>query len=166
MDQAVNRGDYVREILELAEQKALAENNEQNLLSARAKIIQWYAGRKAWEQGILYLNSIQFSTQNSPFDDVINADILGIYLFGGDYEKAVQVVQNELVKNDLTESSWVFDKLNTFLNDEAIPEEIKRNTLDKFMTIEVQNRPGWKEFLENWSSLLIQPTVPEEVSNP
>lgn len=166
LEQAVNRNDYVREILELAEQKALAENNEQNLLSARAKIIQWYTARKAWEQGIIYLNRIQFSIQNSPFDDMINADILGIYLFGGDYEKAVQVLQNELVKNDLTDSSWVFDTLNTFLNDEAIPEEIKRNTLDKFMTIGVQNRPRWKEFLDNWSSLLIQPAVPEEVSDP
>lgn len=152
LEQTVNRGDYVREILEIAEQKAATENAPESLVRAREKMIQWYAARKALEQAILYLDKIQFSVQDNSFDETLNAEILGIYLFSGDAEKVMQVVENELVKKDYTESSPIYSKLNLYLSDSTISEEVKRSIFEKLLTIKVKNHPNWQEFIEKWSS--------------
>lgn len=164
LEQRVSRGDYVREILELTEQKALAENDRKNLISVREKLIQWYTVRKSWEQGLSYLDKIQFSIANSPFSDAVNADILAIYLFNGDFEKMTQVVENELVKKDFSDSSAVYGRLSSFLNDSGVPEEIKQLIFEKLTALQVENRPNWQNFIEQLSSLYASFPAPEMAS--
>ena len=157
LEQTVNREDYVREILELAEQKAAAEKAPQSLMSAREKLIQWYVARKAWEQAVLYLDKIQYSIQDSPFDEALNAEILGIYLYAGELEKMMQVLQYELLKKDFIESYPIYGKLIAYFSDETVPEEAKRSIFNKLLTIKVENRPDWQKFIKKCSSLYSTP---------
>lgn len=166
LEQAVNRGDYVREILELAEQKAAAEKAGLSLITAREKMIQWYATRKAWEQAFLYLDKIKYSAAESPFKDDINASILEIYMFYGDFEKMSQVVQYELTKKDFTESSPVYRQLNAYLNDKTLADEVKRAIFIKLSNIEALNRPEWLAFVAGWYPLYGVPSSPEGVTSP
>jgi HEAT repeat protein len=159
-------GTYVREILELAEQKAIVEQATASLIGAREKLIQWYKSRNAWEQGYAYLEKIGHAAPGSPFNDTVNADILEIYLFAGDFEKMAQVVESELTKQDFIESSPVYGQLSNYLNDPSIPEEVKRAIFEKLSVIKADNRPEWKAFIKGWSPLFRVSASTELASSP
>ena len=158
-----SRGDYVREILELAEQKAAAENATESLIVAQEKIIRWFVDRGAWGQAVLYLDKIQFSIQGNSFGENTVAEILLIYLFSSDLEKISQLIENKLVKEDFSESSLILEKLNSFFNDEAVSQDSKRSIFGIIAAINVENRPIWQGFKGKWSSLHGTPPAPEAV---
>lgn len=166
LEQAANHGTYVREILELAEQKAAVEKANASLIGAREKLIQWYKSRNAWEQGYAYLERIGHAAPGSPFNDTVNADVLEIYLFAGDFEKMAQVVASELTKQDFIDSSPVYGQLSTYLNDPSIPEEVKRAILERLSVIKVDNRPEWQAFIKDWSPLFRVSASTEVASSP
>jgi hypothetical protein len=139
----------------------VVEKVPQSLLSAREKMIQWYADKKAWEQAILYLDKIQFSIQDNSFDEALTAEILGVYLFSDELEKTMQVVQNVLIKKDITESSPIYSKLNVYLSDETIPEKPKKLIFAELLTINVKKRPDWQKFIATWSPLYGPPSLLE-----
>lgn len=161
LEAAVPRGDYVREILELAEQKAIAEKANKSLISAREKIIAWYTTRKAWEPAYQYLDKINYSIAESPFNDDVNADILEIYLFFGDFEKMSHMVQYELTQKDFSESSPVYRQLSAYFDDQSIPEEVKRAIFGKLSSIKVDNRPQWGACIAGWAPLYGVTASPE-----
>ena len=158
-----NRGDHVLEILELAEQKAAAENATENLIIAQEKTIQWFVDGGALDQAVLYLDKIQFSIQGNSFGENTIAEILLIYLFSNDLEKTSQIIENKLVKEDFPDSSPIYVKLNSFFNDEAISQDSKRSIFEKIATINIENRPIWQGFKGKWSSLHGTPPAPEAV---
>ncbi|MBN1983590.1 MAG: HEAT repeat domain-containing protein [Chitinivibrionales bacterium] len=149
-----DRDDYIREILELAEQKASAEKAAGNLLTSQKKIIQWYAVRRAWEEGVLYLDKIQYTPAASPFDDSVNAEIAEIYMYSGNAEKAAQLVEQELLGGGLAELSPIYVKVDSFLNDKTVTEQKKREFLDALLRIQAPDTPQLEGFITGWLSVL------------
>jgi HEAT repeat protein len=153
LEQAAVRGDYVREMLELAEQKAAVEQDAAVLAGVRGRLIGWYASQNAWEQGYAYLEKIGYAAEQNSYADDVTASIFDVYLFSGDFDKLSQVVAMELTKNDFDDSLPVYRHLQTYLSDPAIPEEVKRAILDKFAIFKVENRPEWQAFMRDWDDV-------------
>ncbi len=145
------RGEYVLEILDLAEEKALAETESELLIQIREKIIRWYAEKRAWEQGTAYLNKIEFAIADTPFKDNVLSDIFEIYLYSGNADEMLQILNYELVKENFEANSPIFKYLSSFFDSDTVSMEDKRSVLDKLQTVDAEEFPKLKEFIQGHS---------------
>ncbi len=144
--------EYVLEILNLAEQKAMTETASETLIQVREKIIRWYAERKAWDKGSTYLGTIDFSVANNPFGEQTLSDIFEIDLYSGNVEKMMQLLNDKLINSELGVFMSFFEKLSLFFESETVPVETKRSVLDQLRTIDVNAYPNFKEPIDIWTS--------------
>ncbi len=159
------RDESVREILDLAEQKALGEKNAENVKLARQRLIGWYRQQQAWEQGVAYLDEIQFSPAEHSYSEPVLVSIFEIYLHSKTPEKVSQVIENKLLKADFDESSSYLTSLSTFLENPGISDAAKRRVFEKLLTVSVARRPVWEKFKSNLSNLyqiLLSSEVPDK----
>ena len=152
LDQNGGRSEYVREILELAEQKAIGENDSANILTARRGLIGLYRHRKLWESGVVYLEKIGFTTTDRTFEAMM-ADAFVIYLYAGDSDKVFAILEKELQEGDFKEDSPFLTSLSVFLEDGDVSDPAKRAVFEKLLAIDVDKRPNWQKFKSDLSNL-------------
>ena len=146
------RAEYVREILELAEQKAIGEKNNDNLPHARQRLISWYRQRKQWDAGAEYLEKIGYSEIGRSLRGSA-VDAFAIYLYSGRVSDMAQVIENSLLKSDFIENNPFLELLSGFLLDESVTDEAKLAVYEKLLAIDVQKRPVWDQFKSDLSIL-------------
>ncbi len=76
LDKAGTHGSLVRELLELAEQKAAADENEQLLADIRIRLAQWFVRRDAAEQLADYIQRLDADDQVFTFPEATAARVL------------------------------------------------------------------------------------------
>jgi HEAT repeat protein len=153
---------YVRDILDMAEQKAAAEKNSNLLMQIQQRTIARLVQQKTWDQATAYLVKINYSVTENKFSEETNNQILKICLYGDLSEKLVQYIQNKLAHSDLNRTAPYALILEDYFSDASIADTRKRNAWKQISSIQIKNRPQWSSFLNEIDQLL-EPLVEESV---
>ncbi|MCI0498910.1 MAG: hypothetical protein L0Y36_04420 [Planctomycetales bacterium] len=154
---------YVREILDIAEQKASAEKDSDLLIRIQQRTIGRLVQQKIWDQAAAYLLKINYSVTENDFSEETNGQILKICLYSDLSEKMVQYIQNKINRHDLDRTSpWVVF-LQDYFSDETVAEQAKQTTLKHIAAIQIKNRPRWSSFVEEMDCRLNAPLPKTEI---
>jgi hypothetical protein len=139
--------DYIRDILDIAEKKALMEENAAVLKAIQGQKILWFSARKDWETGALYLQSIDFAQQFALFEKEIQAGAMALYLASQALPEITQLIKNKLLVEDFEYDSPEWSQLANFVNNPDIPDGFKRALIKSLVSIQVENKPHWSRFV-------------------
>ncbi|MFZ9011410.1 MAG: HEAT repeat domain-containing protein [Anaerohalosphaeraceae bacterium] len=145
---SATKGEYVREILDVAEQKAAGENDQDMLKRVREQTIAWLSERKVWEQGVAYLSGIGYSISENLYSDRTDFEAFIIYLYGGAAEKAVEYVENCLSESDIKQGSPVPQAITVYFEEKAIGDA-SEVFLERILSIPQEGRPDWSAFVSD-----------------
>ena len=134
---------------ELAEKKAVGENDLKMQSAVRGNLADIYARIGEYKQAVNYLGILLASTETDEERELILGEMLDVYLRWPNMEAAIELVSNSLQEKDMKPESFIariFDKYFAEQTDEqkinAVIEE-----LAKIKTSE--GRPKWKEYLNS-----------------
>ena len=152
---------YVREILDIAEQKAVGEKEQDMLKRVREQTIVWLAQRKVWEQAVAYLSGINYLFSENLYSNRTDFEVFKIYLYVGAAEKAAEYLDMRLEKSDIKKDSPLTVAINGYLLDEEIENDSKALFFEKVSSIPKDDRPDWSAFMEKLNSQLNPPSSQE-----
>jgi HEAT repeat protein len=145
---SATKGEYVREILDVAEQKAAGENDQDMLKRVREQTIAWLSERKVWEQGAAYLSGIGYSISENLYSDRTDFEAFMIYLYGGAVENAAEYVENCLSESDIKQGSPVPQAITVYFEEKAIGDA-SEVFLERILSIPQEGRPDWSAFVSD-----------------
>ncbi|MHC5136350.1 MAG: HEAT repeat domain-containing protein [Planctomycetota bacterium] len=145
---SATKGEYVREILDVAEQKAAGENDQDMLKRVREQTIAWLSERKVWEQGVAYLSGIGYSISENLYSDRTDFEAFIIYLYGGAVENAAEYVENCLSESDIKQGSPVPQAITVYFEEKAIGDA-SEVFLERILSIPQEGRPDWSAFVSD-----------------
>jgi HEAT repeat protein len=145
---SATKGEYVREILDVAEQKAAGENDQDMLKRVREQTIAWLSERKVWEQGAAYLSGIGYSISENLYSDRTDFEAFMIYLYGGAVENAAEYVENCLSESDIKQGSPVPQAITLYFEEKAIGDA-SEVFLERILSIPQEGRPDWSAFVSD-----------------
>ncbi|MHC5017751.1 MAG: HEAT repeat domain-containing protein [Planctomycetota bacterium] len=145
---SATKGEYVREILDVAEQKAAGENDQDMLKRVREQTIAWLSERKVWEQGAAYLSGIGYSISENLYSDRTDFEAFIIYLYGGAVENAAEYVENCLSESDIKQGSPVPQAITVYFEEKAIGDA-SEVFLERILSIPQEGRPDWSAFVSD-----------------
>ncbi|HUW20156.1 MAG TPA: hypothetical protein VMW16_12730 [Sedimentisphaerales bacterium] len=140
--------------LEIAEQKALRENDARMLKTVREELAALYKKSGKFEQAADYYGRLH-DTASAAEKESILPNLLAVYLRWPNVERAANLLDNCLLIKDLGSDSAVVVSIDDYLNDPAPgadPNAVLRDLLGRVKT--AQNRPGWREQLNRWAERL------------
>jgi HEAT repeat protein len=143
---ASTKSEYVREILDIAEQKAGGEGDQELLKQVRKQKILWFTQNKIWEQGVGYLSSINYSLSERGYSDL---EAFTIYLYGGKIDSAVQYVESRLKVADIGPESPLGTVISDFFADDEVDDSIKGLFFDEISLLSEGDRNNWPDFLRS-----------------
>ena len=160
---SATKGEYVREILDIAEQKAAGQNEQGMLKRVREQTIAWLSERKVWEQGVAYLSGIGYSMSEKLYSDRTDFEAFIIYLYGGAAENAAEYVEISLSESDIKQGSPILQAITGYFEEKTIggaPEVF----LEKILSIPQDGRPHWSAFVSDLNrqygpSVFQEPTI-------
>ncbi len=155
LDKGGTQSVFVRELLELAEQKALGEKNEILMSEVRVRLAEWYASHQTPEQLAAYLGKIKTSGGSLVFPDETGARLLEALVFGGYYDAAAEIVNVRLERASLRRDSVVLAKLDEYFQSLQVENEAKRGLLTKLMELKVSpSNSLWSSRIKIWKDQL------------
>ena len=143
------KGEYIREILDIAEQKAAGEKDQELLSRVREQTIFWLAQRKAWEQAMAYLSGISYSLSENLYSDRADFEAFIIHLYGGAAEKAAEYTKSKLKVSDIGQDSPLAVAINGYFSEKDIEDASKRGFFGEISSIPKDDRPNWSAFVGN-----------------
>lgn len=152
--------DQVMEILEVAELKAEGQVDPQTLTRVRQRVFAMLCEKRSWEQASAYLS--RFSEDSAAQETRIN--MMKVYLYVNQPDRAVGMVQPELQAADLDGRSAWGSALMAYFEDDSVAPEIRKVVLQKVGAIPVQNRPAWASFVQEVQKALDGSTSVEAAS--
>jgi len=138
--------------LEIAEQKALAENKPAVLTNVRAKLAGLYRRGGQFEQVAKYLEFVRESAKTAEEKQAILPDLLDAYLRWPKIDRAAKLVENCLLERDLDANSSVVRSIDDYLSNPPAGADINA-VMQAIFEIEIKNprsRPMWLEQLKRW----------------
>ena len=160
LDKNSTQPAFVRELLELAEQKALGEKNGILLSDVRVRLAEWFAARQTPEQLAAYLGKVKTSGGSLVFPDDTGARLLEALIFGGYYEAAAEIVNVRLERASLRRDSIVLAKLDEYFQSLQVGMEAKRGLLTKLMELKVSPANSlWSARIKIWKDQLAADVV-------
>lgn len=157
------KDEYIRDILDIAEKKAIVEKNAAILKAIQGQKIVWFSARKDWEAGAAYLQSINFAQQSASFKKEIQAGAMALYLASQTLPEITQLIKNKLLVEDFDNISPEWSQLVNFVNNPDIPDEFKQALMTSLISIQVENKPRWSRFVASIKDRFIS-TDPNSVS--
>jgi hypothetical protein len=139
---------------ELAERKAVAENKEEMVKTAREKLAQLYTKAGQFEQAAEYLGKLRESAGSKEQKDAVLGQLINVYLRWPKVEAATRLVGNCLLEKDLSNDSKVIRSIDAFLDNPsggADPITVVKS-LRKIKATD--QRPMWHQQLARWSKRL------------
>ncbi len=162
-DIGVAKGEYIRDILDIAEQKAAGEKDQKLLKRVREQIISRLVQRKEWEQAAVYLSCIHYSLAEKMYSDRTDLEAFTIYLYGGEPEKAVEYIKNRLGTSDVDGGCPLLAVINGYFLVKEIEDSSKMLFYKKMSSISKESRPNWSDFMDELDRQL-NPSVNSAVS--
>ncbi len=165
-DSSQNKASVEQRIsfLEIAEQKALAENKPVMLTNVRAKLAGLYSTSGQFEQAAKYLEFVRESAQTAEEKQAILPDLLDAYLRWPKIDRAAKLVENCLLERDLDADSSVVRSIDDYLSNPPAGADINA-VMQAIFEIEIKNprsRPMWLEQLKHWAERLGKPADADE----
>jgi hypothetical protein len=160
----------VRELLEIAEQKALTGKNEILLSEVRVRLAEWFVRRQTPEQLVAYLDRVKASGGSMVFPDATGARLLEALILGGHYHAAADIVNVRLERASLRKDSLILAKLDEFFQSNQVVYESKKAFLEILVDLKVnQANPLWSSKIKAWKDMLglesVAAVVSEKISN-
>jgi HEAT repeat protein len=153
--------DQFISFLEIAERKAVGENNSGMLKDVREKLAQFYSKRGDFERAAEYFGLLRETAQTAQERDMILAGLLNVYLKGKNWMAAEQLINHSLMEKDLEPNDVIVRSINNYLNEHS--DGTDPNSILKVLTrINVPERPLWEERLNIWTKLLSQKSDPNK----
>ncbi|MHC4523913.1 MAG: HEAT repeat domain-containing protein [Planctomycetota bacterium] len=153
--------ENVREVLEIAEQKAAAEKNETLQVQIQQEILSLLVGQKAWDKALTYLDKIGYDPSVNRFSSDSNASVLKILLYSNAAERACLMLAAELEKGDLSDTSPLKLVLEEYFSDEAVESDRKSFMLKRISEIPSGEHTNWPSLIESLNGQLVPPDVNE-----
>lgn len=151
LDEACVQAVFVRELYELAEQKAMGEKNERLLTDVRVQLAEWFVLQQMPEQLAAYLERLKAAGNSLVFPDATGARLLEVLVNGGYYALAAEIVKVRLERESLLTDSAVLAKLDEFFKYEQINAEAKVGLLKKLAALKVSPaNPLWSSRIKVW----------------
>jgi hypothetical protein len=153
-------GDQIREVLELAEQKAEAQKEGDLLCDLQVRLLKWHLGKGSYEHVAAYREKLLHNTManNDIKKDAIvqtNAYAVEAYLQLRQYSKTADVVSGMLRDNTLNDKSEIVDMINSYFVSEKIATDDKSSLLNSLLEISITSRQRWwQDRLEQWRGLI------------
>jgi len=136
--------------LEIAEQKAIAENKSEMLISVRGRLAHLHSKNGEFEQAASYLDKLYEAAQTAREKEAILPDLLDAYLRWPNVQLAVKRIENCLLEKDLDPNSAVVQSIDNYLSHppaEADPNKV----LEALTRIKTpKSRPMWQNRLKLW----------------
>jgi len=165
-DSSQNKASVEQRIsfLEIAEQKALAENKPATLMNLRARLAWLYRTTGQFEQAAKYLEFVRESARTAEEKQAILPDLLDTYLRWPKIDRAAKLVQNCLLERDLDANSSVVRSIDDYLSSPPAGADINA-VMQAIFEIEIKNprsRPMWLGQLKRWAERLGKLTGADE----
>lgn len=135
--------ENVREILEIAEQKAAGEKDEALQTQIQQTILYRLVDQQTWDSALTYLRKIGYDPSVSRFSAAANAAVLKIFLYSNSADRAVLMLRTELENGDLSDTNPLNSVLKNYFSSETVSIESKSHILNKLKTISSVDRPDW-----------------------
>lgn len=157
-DSSQNKASIEQKIsfLEIAEQKALAENKPAMLRSVRGELAELYSASGQFEQAAKYLEFVRQSAQTAEEKQAILPDLLDAYLRWPKIELAAKLVETCLLEKDLDPNSAIVRLIDDYLCNPPAGADISP-IVQALFEIEIKNphsRPLWLGQLRRWAERL------------
>lgn len=151
--------DQKTAFLEIAERKAIAEDDQEKINIIREKLADLYIMTNRFDAAAKYLGLLSESAIDSQARQSISLRLLDIYLKSQNIEAAAHLVNNFLLETDLDPSGPIMASLDDYLSkqpsDGSLPDILKL-----LVAIELtEERPLWLEILKTWQQKF--PTQPD-----
>ena len=154
--------ESVREVLEIAEQRAVSKKNGALQIQIQGEILSRLVKRESWSSALSYLEKIGYDPLDSRFSTVTSASVLEVLLYSKDADRVALLVQTELGDGDLSETSLLRPVLEGYFSDETVNDDDKSFVLNKMRSISTEQRPVWSALCDSFG---VAP-VAEEGSTP
>jgi hypothetical protein len=138
--------------LEMAEQKAVSENNSHMLGDVRRKLADIYLRGGNYEQSAKHLGSLYGSAKNQAEKDLILPELLAVYLRWPNVARAADLIDNSLLRGDLGPKSSVVATIDEYLNTEGA--EVEHGKVVGSVLSLVKSGKGnseWQDQVKRWA---------------
>lgn len=145
----------VRQMLELAEQKAVSEKNEMLLAESRVRLAGWFVRQRQPEELAAYLQRAKDAGASLVFPDATGAELLDALIFAGFHEAAAELVQSRLERGSLGRNSLILEKLDTYFYAESVTDTAKQGLLERLKALKYDTgNPFFVSRIDHWNTLL------------
>ena len=157
-DSSQNRASVEQRIsfLEIAEQKALAENRPAMLRDVRTSLAELYRTSRQFEQAAKYLEFVRESARTAEERRAVLPGLLDAYLRWPKADRAAKLVEDCLLEKDLDPNSIVVRAIDEYLNNPPAGADISA-VMQALFEIEIKNprsRPMWLDQVKRWAERL------------
>jgi hypothetical protein len=138
--------------LEMAEQKAVSENNSRMLYDVSQKLADLHLRSSKYEQSARYLGFLYDSVKSQSEKDRILPDLLAVYLRWPNVDRAAGLIDNSLLRGDLGPKSAVVVTIDEYLNTEGAEVEhgkIVGNVLS--LVKSGKGKSVWQDQVKRWA---------------
>jgi HEAT repeat protein len=145
--------EQMSSFLQVAEQKAAAENKLQMLENVRAQLAELARKRKDFEQAAAYLMLMEKSAQAEEQRGEILSELLDVYLRWPKLDLASGLLQKSLAKKDLGSESLLVRTIQAYLDNPPEGADVSK-VIQTIMAINLnpdQKRPMWRQQVERWA---------------
>ena len=150
-----NRAALVRQLLEMAEQKAVTDNNAILLSDVRVRLAEWYV-RHAQAEGLAaYVQRLKAAGGSLAFPDATGGRVIALLLEAGQSDTAVELVAVRLERASLRKDSLLLEKLEGYFQDSAVSNAAKGGLLVKLEGLKLDTpSPLWASRVKEWRGML------------
>jgi len=150
----------VRELLELAEQKASVEKNELLLADVRIRLVERFVQRQMPDQLAGYVQRLKAAGGNLAFPDAVAGRAVEALVMGGFFDAACDLVRVRLERDSLHKESDIVVKLDSFFRSELVHREAKASLLAKLSGLGGNAESGlFPSMIRVWQEQVAVPPV-------
>jgi len=153
VNQSKLSNEQMASFLQIAEQKAVAENRPQILKNVRTKLTELYRERKDFERAVEYLSLLQESAKTDEQKEEILSDLLDVYLRWPKLDLASGLLQKCLANNDLGPENLLVRSIQTYLDDPPEGSDVNA-VVQTLLAINInpnEKRPMWRKQVKYWA---------------
>ncbi|MBN2512003.1 MAG: hypothetical protein JXB18_03590 [Sedimentisphaerales bacterium] len=171
LEQSPSVGDQIREVLELAEQKAEAQKEGALLCDLQVRLLKWHLGKGSYEHVAAYREKLELNNTASvevkkKALNQTNVYSVEAYLQLRKYSKISDVIGGMLRENTLSDKSEVLDVINSYFLSEKGTTEDKSSLLEFLSEISITNQQRWwQDKLEQWRKVMASNQVTPVTGN-
>lgn len=155
--------DQKTALLEMAEQKAVAENNAAIVVAVRTRLAKFYRQQQQFDKAAKYYGMLAETASGQQRDNVL-AELLEVRLKAGQFDAATQLVANRLLEKDIDANDIFVAKINGCLIAQSPTGNETAGFVKSLAGIGgAESKPKWQQQLAVWRKQ-VEPNHPPIVA--